>query len=158
MLLRRSKFRNLRGCPTRKLLLPPVLRRLRRSNLGFSFYYFWDSRRQWPLDCILPICSRLLCFQLVPSSFRTYCKYCPAQVASCVPRQDMTPLTFMQNGVCVSSELWDYWHDSFPWTSIVEMCAFVMDDIDDEHTEFVRSLTWQGPHSPVQNLSLYYAV
>jgi hypothetical protein len=52
----------------------------------------------------------------------------------------MTPFMFMQDGVYVSAELWDYWRDSFPWAFVVEMWAFVMDDIDDEHVEFVRSL------------------
>lgn len=61
----------------------------------------------------------------------------------------MTPLTFMQDGVYVSGELWDYWHDSFPQPSVCEMWAFIMDGIDDERASFVRSLAWQGPRSPV---------
>jgi hypothetical protein len=54
----------------------------------------------------------------------------------------MTPLTFMQDGVYVSSELWDYWRASFPRAYVCEMWAFVMNDIDDECAKFVRSLAW----------------
>lgn len=61
----------------------------------------------------------------------------------------MTPLTFMQDGVYVSAELWDYWSDSFPQACIVEIWAIIMDDIDDERAKFVRSLAWRGPLSPV---------
>jgi hypothetical protein len=74
------------------------------------------------------------------SSFRAYYEYCPAQVAPWGPVQDMTPLMFMQDGVYISAELWDYWHDSFPRAFVVEMWAFVMDGINDEHAKFVRSL------------------
>jgi len=63
--------------------------------------------------------------------------------------QDVPPLTFMRDGVYVSGQLCDYWRASFPRAYVCEMWAFVMNDIDDECAEFVRSLAWRGPHSSV---------
>ena len=63
--------------------------------------------------------------------------------------QDVLPLTFFQDGIYVSGELWEYWRQSFPKPSVVEMFAFVAYDIDDERIEFTRSLAWQGPRPPV---------
>lgn len=63
--------------------------------------------------------------------------------------QDVTPLTFMQDGVYFSGEIWEYCYEAFSRPSVCEMWAFVMYDIDDEHAEFVRSLAWRGPRSPV---------
>jgi hypothetical protein len=45
-----------------------------------------------------------------------------------------------QDGVYVSSELWSYWHETFPRPLFFEMFAFITYDIDDERGEFVRSL------------------
>jgi hypothetical protein len=56
----------------------------------------------------------------------------------------MLPLTFFQDGIYISGELWKYWCQSFPRPSVFEMFAFVLYDIDDECTEFVRSLAWWG--------------
>lgn len=61
------------------------------------------------------------------------------------PMQDMTPLMFMQDGIYVSGELWNYWRDLFSQPLVCKMWAFVMDDIDDEHACLARaSLTCLG--------------
>jgi hypothetical protein len=48
----------------------------------------------------------------------------------------------MQNGVYVIGELWGYWCDAFLKPSVSQMWDFVMEDIDDKHASFVRSLAW----------------
>ena len=58
-------------------------------------------------------------------------------------------LTMYQDGVYVSGELWEYWHQSFPRHSVVEMFAFIACDIDDERAEFTQSVAWRGPRPPV---------
>lgn len=63
--------------------------------------------------------------------------------------QDVVPVTMMQDGVYVSGELWEYWRDTFPRPSVCDMWDFVMNDTDDDCAEFVRSLAWRGPRSPV---------
>ena len=65
------------------------------------------------------------------------------------PVQDVLPLTMYQDGVYVSDELWDYWHEIFPRPHVCEMFAFITYDIDDESAVFVRSLAWRGPRPPV---------
>lgn len=55
----------------------------------------------------------------------------------------------MKDGVYVSSELWDFWRDTFSVPSVTDMWDFMLQDIDDERTEFVRSLAWRGPYSPL---------
>ena len=37
--------------------------------------------------------------------------------------------------------MWDYWHSSFARPSVSNMWDFVLYRIDDEHDEFVRSLS-----------------
>ena len=71
------------------------------------------------------------------------------QVYSFGPVQDVLPLTFFQDGVYISGELWDYSRQRFPRPPIVEMFAFVSYDIDDERAEFTRSVVWQGPRPMV---------
>ena len=61
----------------------------------------------------------------------------------------MLPLSFFQYGIYISGELWEYWHQSFPRPSVVEMFAFVSYDIDDERAEFTRSVVGRGPRPPV---------
>ena len=63
--------------------------------------------------------------------------------------QDVLPLTMYQDGIYVSGELWEYWHQSFQRPSIFEMFAFVSYDVDDERAEFTRSVAWRGPRPPV---------
>ena len=63
--------------------------------------------------------------------------------------QDVLPLTFFQDGIYISGELWEYWRLSFPRPSVVEIFDFVVYDIDDERAEFTRSVAWQGPRPPV---------
>ena len=65
------------------------------------------------------------------------------------PMRDVAPLTMMQDGIYVSGELWEYWHDTFPRSSVRDMFDFVVCDIDDERAEFTRPLAWQGPWTPV---------
>lgn len=62
--------------------------------------------------------------------------------------QDVTPLLMMKDGVYVDGELLDYWHATFPRPSFADMWDFVLYDIDDERSEFVRSFAWRGvaPH------------
>lgn len=79
---------------------------------------------------------------LVPSSARSKLYICLAQVSSSRTVQDVLPSTMFQDGNYVSGELWHYWRETFPRPSIVEMFAFITYDIDDERTEFVRSLAW----------------
>jgi hypothetical protein len=71
------------------------------------------------------------------------------QVSFFGPVQDVLPLTFFQDGIYISGELWEYWHQSFPSASVVEMFSFVAYDIDDECVEFTRSVAWRGPRPPV---------
>ena len=56
--------------------------------------------------------------------------------------QDVLPLTFFQDGIYVSGELWEYWRQSFLRPLVVEMFAFIAYDIDNERAEFSRSLAW----------------
>ena len=70
------------------------------------------------------------------------------QVASWVPVQDLTPLTMMKGGVYVDGDHWDYWRATFLRPSISDMWDFMLNDIDDERNEFVRSLAWRGPPPP----------
>ena len=48
------------------------------------------------------------------------------------PARDVAPLTMMQDGIYVSEELWEYWHDTFPHPSVHDMFSFVVRDIVDE--------------------------
>jgi hypothetical protein len=75
-------------------------------------------------------------------------KTCPTQVSSSGPMQDVLTLTLYQDGIYVSSELWGYWHETFPSHSICDMWAFMKNDIDDERAEFTRSLAWRGSRPP----------
>ena len=50
----------------------------------------------------------------------------------------------MQDGIYVSEELWEYWHDAFPCPSVRDMFDFVLRDIYDERAEFTKSLAWRG--------------
>ena len=65
------------------------------------------------------------------------------------PARDVAPLTMMQDGIYVSEELWEYWHDAFPCPSVRDMFDFVLRDIDDERAEFTRSRARRGPRSPI---------
>ena len=62
--------------------------------------------------------------------------------------QDITPLVMMKDGVYVNGDLWDYWRATFPRPLVADMGDFVLDDIDDERSEFVRLLAWRGPPPP----------
>lgn len=55
----------------------------------------------------------------------------------------------MRDGVYVSGELWEYWCATFPRPLVRNMWDFVLYDLDNDHAEFVGSLAWQGPRSPV---------
>lgn len=44
------------------------------------------------------------------------------------PVQDITPLIMMQDGVYVGGELWDFWRETFPRSSVSHMWDFVMHD------------------------------
>jgi hypothetical protein len=48
------------------------------------------------------------------------------------------PLTFYQDGIYVSGELWGYWRAAFARGSIDDMFVSIICDIDDEHAEFTR--------------------
>ena len=66
----------------------------------------------------------------------------PAQVSSRGPTQDNyeAPLSIFFNEIYVSGDLWEYWRIAFPNMSVVDMFKFVEFDIDDERSEFLRSL------------------
>ena len=45
-------------------------------------------------------------------------------------------------------DLWEYWRTAFPNLSVVDMFNFVEFDIDDERSDFLRSLAYRGPWPP----------
>lgn len=51
----------------------------------------------------------------------------------------------MKDGLYVDGELWDLWRESYPRPSFFDMWDFVLYDIDDECSEFVRSFASWGP-------------
>ena len=61
--------------------------------------------------------------------------------------QDITPLVMMKDDVYVDGDFWDYWRATFLPPSVTDMWDFVLDDIDNERSEFVRSVAWRGPGS-----------
>ena len=71
------------------------------------------------------------------------------QVASWGPVQDMTPLMFikMEFTLAVNCGIIGV----LLFLKLLSMICgpFILDDIDDERTEFVRSLAWRGPRLPV---------
>lgn len=93
-------------------------------------------------------CKNATCF-CVAFVLLELMRTCSKQVASWGPAQDVIPLTMMRDGVYVDGELCDYWRLSFPWPSVSDVWNFVLNDIDDERCEFIRSLAWRGPHSPL---------
>ena len=58
------------------------------------------------------------------------------------------PLSVFYNVIYVLGDLWKYWRTSFPNLSIVDMFNFVEFDIDDERSDFLRSLAYQGSWPP----------
>jgi hypothetical protein len=44
--------------------------------------------------------------------------------------------------------MWEYWQAAFPSMSVLDMFDFVEFDIDDERSEFVRSLAHRGSWPP----------
>jgi hypothetical protein len=74
----------------------------------------------------------------------------PTQVSCGGPAQDPceAPLSICYDGIYVSGELWEYWRTAFPNMSAVDMFKFVEFDIDDERSEFLRSLACRGSWPP----------
>ena len=77
-------------------------------------------------------------------------RFYPAQVSGGGPAQDLceTPLSIFYKGIYVSGELWEYWRIAFPNMRVVDMFEFVGYDLDDERSEFVRSLACRGSWPP----------
>jgi hypothetical protein len=51
---------------------------------------------------------------------------------------------FFFNGIYVLGDLWEYWRTAFPNMSIVDMFDFFEFNIDDERSQFLRSLVYRG--------------
>jgi len=48
------------------------------------------------------------------------------------------------NEIYVLGDLWEYWQTAFPDLGLVDMFNFVEFDIDDERSDFLRSVACRG--------------
>lgn len=69
----------------------------------------------------------------------------------CRPLLDHLHRMFLMLPRCLSFSMefmWEYWQAAFPSMSVLDMFDFVEFDIDDERSEFVRSLAHRGSWPP----------